>query len=69
MTTTPTDTATFMNTGLRLFAGLPFMVKDLSDAAVRYGRKEMELALVEMPGLAALRGHGKATLPKDAQPR
>ncbi|MFH1463088.1 MAG: adenosylhomocysteinase [Pseudomonadota bacterium] len=44
-----------MHTGLPLFAGLPHKVRDLSPATVRFGRKEMELALVEMPGLAALR--------------
>ena len=46
---------TFMNTGLALFADLPFKVRDLSAGTVRFGRKELELALVEMPGLAALR--------------
>ena len=45
----------FMNTGLPLFAELPFKVKDLSEATVRYGRKEIEIAEVEMPGLMALR--------------
>ena len=46
---------TFMNTGLALYADVPFKVKDLSPETVRFGRKELELALVEMPGLAALR--------------
>jgi len=32
-----------------------FKVADLSPATVRYGRKELELALYEMPGLMALR--------------
>ncbi len=53
---------TFMNTGLPLFSGYAWKVRELSDAAVRYGRKELELALQEMPGLAALReefGAGK----------
>jgi len=45
----------FMNTGLPLFADLAHKVRDLSPETVRFGRKEMELALVEMPGLAALR--------------
>jgi adenosylhomocysteinase len=45
----------FMNTGLPLFAELPHKVKDLSEATVRFGRKEIELAEVEMPGLMALR--------------
>jgi hypothetical protein len=43
---------TFMNTGLDLYANLPFKVRDLSPATVRYGRKELDIALVEMPGLA-----------------
>jgi len=46
---------TFMDTGLPLFAGLPHKVADLSEATVRFGRKELDLALVEMPGLEALR--------------
>ncbi len=46
---------TFLDTGLPLFSDLPHKVADLSEASVRFGRKEMELALVEMPGLAALR--------------
>ena len=45
----------FMDTGLPLFAGLLHKVADLSPSAVRFGRKEMDLALHEMPGLAALR--------------
>ena len=45
----------FMDTGLTLFANLPYKVKDMSGDTVRYGRKEMDLALHEMPGLAALR--------------
>jgi adenosylhomocysteinase len=46
---------TFMDTGLPLFAGLPHRVANLTAETVRFGRKELELALVEMPGLAALR--------------
>jgi adenosylhomocysteinase len=45
----------FMNTGLPLFAELPYKVRDMSPATVRYGRKDLDLALVEMPGLASLR--------------
>ena len=45
---------TFMNTGLALFADLPHRIADLSEDTVRYGRKELDLALVEMPGMAAL---------------
>ncbi|MEL6343230.1 MAG: adenosylhomocysteinase [Myxococcota bacterium] len=44
-----------MDTTLPLFAGLPHRVADLSPDSVRFGRKEMELALVEMPGLGSLR--------------
>jgi adenosylhomocysteinase len=43
-----------MSTGLPLFSGLDFKVADLSEDTVRFGRKELELALVEMPGLMAL---------------
>ncbi len=48
---------TFMDTGLPLFAqpALPFKVRDLSPETVRFGRKEIELAEHEMPGLMALR--------------
>ncbi len=46
---------TFMNTRLPLFARLPHRVADLSPETVRFGRKELDLALAEMPGLAALR--------------
>ena len=50
MISTPIDAqATFMNTGLALFADLPFKARDLSPETVRFGRKEMDLALVEMP--------------------
>ena len=45
----------FMNTGLPLFSNLPYRIADLSEEANRFGRKELDLALVEMPGLAALR--------------
>ena len=47
--------APFLDTGLPLFAGLPFKVRDLSPETVRFGRKELDLALHEMPGLEALR--------------
>jgi len=45
----------FMNTGLPLISDLPFKVKDLSPETVRFGRKEIELAEHEMPGLMAIR--------------
>ena len=46
---------TFLDTNLPLFAGLPYRVADTSSDTNRFGRKELDLALVEMPGLAALR--------------
>ena len=46
---------TFLNTGYALFTDLPFKVADLSEATVAFGRKEIELAEHEMPGLMALR--------------
>jgi adenosylhomocysteinase len=46
--------ASFLDTGLPLFANLPYKVADLSEATVRFGRKELDLAFVEMPGLADL---------------
>ena len=56
MTVAPIPTGlTFLNTKLALFSGLPYKVADLSSATVRFGRKELDLALHEMPGLAALR--------------
>ncbi len=45
----------FMNTGLPLFANLPHRIAELSPDMVRYGRKELDLALVEMPGMVSLR--------------
>jgi adenosylhomocysteinase len=55
MTANTPDISFFMDTGLPLFAGFPHKVADLSPKTVRFGRKEIELALHEMPGLAALR--------------
>ena len=52
---TATQIDTFMDTTLPLFSDLPFKVADLSPDAVRFGRKEIELAEHEMPGLMALR--------------
>ncbi len=54
-TATAAPTATFMNTGLPLFSDLPYKVADLSPENVAFGRKEIELAEHEMPGLMALR--------------
>ncbi len=50
-----TTSALFLDTGEPLFANLPHKVRSLDPEQVRFGRKEIELALHEMPGLAALR--------------
>ena len=56
MSTAPFVSApTFMATGLPLFAGLPYRVADWTADSNRFGRKELDLALVEMPGMSALR--------------
>ena len=56
MTTSPVDVPnTFMSTGRELFTNLPYVVADLSPKTVAYGRKEIDLAEHEMPGLMALR--------------
>ncbi|MEM1347621.1 MAG: adenosylhomocysteinase [Myxococcota bacterium] len=52
-----------MNTGEELFADLPYKVKELSEEMVRFGRKEIELAQHEMPGLMALRTQYGASKP------
>jgi adenosylhomocysteinase len=53
----------FMNTGLPLFGGEPWKVASLDPASVRFGRKELDMALVEMPGLASLREQYGASKP------
>ena len=50
-----TTATTFMSTGLPLATDLPFKVADVSPETVAFGRKEIELAQHEMPGLMALR--------------
>src|SRR5512145_97997 len=52
-----------MNTGLPLFSDLRYKVKDLSLEAVTLGRKEIQLAEHEMPGLMAFREKYRATKP------
>ncbi|MBC7541485.1 MAG: adenosylhomocysteinase [Candidatus Sericytochromatia bacterium] len=47
--------STFLNTGLPLTATADHKVKDQSAETVAYGRKEIELAEHEMPGLMACR--------------
>jgi adenosylhomocysteinase len=51
----PRSTGAFLDTGLPLVSDLPFKVADLSPQTVAFGRKEIELAEHEMPGLIALR--------------
>jgi adenosylhomocysteinase len=60
---TATATATFLDTGLPLSSNLPYKVKDLSPDTVRLGRKEIELAEHEMPGLMAFREKYRASKP------
>ena len=63
MSVTKLSSSTFLDTGLPTFAGLAHKVADMSDATVRFGRKEMDLALVEMPGLDSLREEFRAEQP------
>ena len=51
------------NSRLSLTEFLPFKVKDMSAETVRFGRKEIELAEIEMPGLMALRAEYKGKNP------
>jgi len=57
----------FMDTGLSLFpapaSGLEFRVADLSEKTVAFGRKEIELAEHEMPGLMAVREQYRGKFP------
>jgi adenosylhomocysteinase len=63
-TATASKTNPFLsNPRLSLTEFLPFKVKDLSAETVRFGRKEIELAEVEMPGLMALRQEYKGKFP------
>jgi adenosylhomocysteinase len=52
-----------MNIGLPLFSDFRYKVKDLSPDAVTLGRKEIQLAEHEMPGLMAFREKYRATKP------
>ena len=55
MTVTASDASTFLDTNLALFhSGFDYKVADLSAETVAYGRKEIDLAEHEMPGLMAL---------------
>ncbi len=57
------DSKPFLDTGLALVSQLGYRVADTSPATVAFGRKEIELALYEMPGLAALRAEYGAEQP------
>ncbi len=50
-----TATTTFLSTGLLLVSDAPHKVKSLDDKSIAYGRKEIEIAESEMPGLVACR--------------
>ncbi|MFU8804050.1 MAG: adenosylhomocysteinase [Bradymonadaceae bacterium] len=69
MTTSPVDSPRgFLNTGLPLFSDLNIKVADLSAKTVAFGRKEIEIAEHEMPGLMALRErYGKSQPLKGAR--
>jgi len=56
----------FMNTGLELFSGLQSRVKDNSDKTTAWGRKEIELAQKEMPGLMSVRNRFRDEKPLQA---
>jgi adenosylhomocysteinase len=58
-----TAETTFMDTGLPLFSDLPFKVADLSPKNVAFGRKEIELAEHEMPGLMSIRDKYRKSQP------
>jgi len=53
----------FMDTGLPLFTDDLYKVADLSKDNITFGRKEIELAMHEMPGLMALREEYKGKAP------
>ena len=64
MPVTASNATTFLDTNLSLFSsGLDFKVADLSPETVAYGRKEIELAEHEMPGLMALREENQGKSP------
>ena len=63
MSQTATSTETFMSTGLPLLCDLPYKVHSLDPEVVAFGRKEIELAEHEMPGLMALRSQYAGSQP------
>jgi len=54
---------TFLDTGLELFSNPPYKVRNLDSDSIRFGRKEIELAEHEMPGLMAIREEYKGRKP------
>ncbi|NQW62270.1 MAG: adenosylhomocysteinase, partial [Deltaproteobacteria bacterium] len=52
-----------MSTGLALFSGEAFRVASMDATAIAWGRKELDLALHEMPGLESLRQEHSASKP------
>ena len=54
---------TFADTGLPLFSDLSYKVADLSPQTVAFGRKEIELAEHEMPGLLSIRDQYRKVKP------
>ena len=58
-----TDSKPFLDTGLALVSNLPYRVTDMTEATNAFGRKEIDLALHEMPGLSSLREEFGAAQP------
>jgi len=63
VTTTNSTAVTFLDTGLPLFSDEHFRVACTSAETLRFGRKEIDLAEHEMPGLMALRERYGSTKP------
>jgi len=59
--------STFLDTGLPLFPASPHKVRSLDASSIAWGRKEIELAEDEMPGLVALRQEFAASKPLAGQ--
>jgi adenosylhomocysteinase len=57
------EPSTFLDTGLVLLTNPAYKVKCTAPETVRFGRKEIELAEHEMPGLMALRAEFKGRKP------
>ncbi|MFZ4750565.1 MAG: adenosylhomocysteinase, partial [Phycisphaerales bacterium] len=56
-------TKTFLDTGLELLSNPAYKVKCTAPETIRFGRKEIELAEHEMPGLMAIREEYKGRKP------